>query len=308
MAGKSTSAETELRFEMVRSNGQEFEVATCGQGDRLALCLHGFPEHALSWRKQLPLLAQLGYRAWAPNQRGYGRSSRPSKVSDYAIEKLMDDVAGLIDESGAKTTVLIAHDWGAIVAWCFATRRLRPLDGLIIMNVPHPACYLRRLYRSSQFLKSWYVFLFQLPWVPEWLLTRRGSRAVSGMVLRTSSSREKFPRDLLDVYRDNARAPGAVTAMLNWYRAALRGGGLRRQLRLGFPIIDTRTLMIWGEQDAALDKSTTYGTECYVRDLTLRYLPGISHWVQQDATEAVNAMIAAFLQGQPVPDFTAAYR
>ena len=297
MAGMSASAQTEIRFEFVRSNAHEFEVATCGEGDRLALCLHGFPEHALSWRRQLPLLAQLGYRAWAPNQRGYGRSSRPSKISDYAIEKLMDDVAGLIDASGAKSTVLIAHDWGAIVAWCFATRRLRPLDGLIIMNVPHPACYLRRLYRSSQFWKSWYVFLFQLPWLPEWLLTRRGCRAVSGMVLRTSSNREKFPRDLLDIYRDNARAPGAVTAMLNWYRAALRGGGLRRQVRLGFPIIDTRTLMIWGEQDAALDKSTTYGTERYVRDLTLRYLPGISHWVQQDATEAVNAMLAAFLQG-----------
>ena len=308
MAAKPASAETEIRFEFVRSNEQEFEIATCGEGDRLALCLHGFPEHALSWRKQLPLLAQLGYRAWAPNQRGYGHSSRPSKISDYAIEKLMDDVAGLVDASGAKSTVLIAHDWGAVVAWCFAMRRLRPLDGLIIMNVPHPACYLGRLYRSSQFWKSWYVFLFQLPWLPEWLLTRHDSRAVSGMVLRTSSNREKFPRDLLDIFRDNARAPGAVTAMLNWYRAALRGGGLRRQTRLGFPIIETRTLMIWGEQDAALDKSTTYGTERYVRDLTLRYLPGVSHWVQQDATEAANAMITAFLKGEPVPEFNAADR
>lgn len=273
----------------------------CGEGENLALCLHGFPEHALSWREQLPVLARLGYRAWAPNQRGYGRSSRPKKVSAYAIENLMADVAGLIDSSGAKRTVLIGHDWGAVVAWAFATRQVRPLDALIIMNVPHPLCYLERLYRSAQFFKSWYIFFFQLPWLPEWLLTRRKARAVSGMVLKTSTNRDKFPRDLLDVFQQNAQSPGAVTAMLNWYRAAFRRGAMR-QRRQGFPIIHTRTLMIWGEEDTALDKSTTYGTDRYVSDLTLRYLPGVSHWVQQDATEAVNEMMTCFLTGKPVPE------
>ena len=291
-----------IQFEFVPANGQTFEVAMCGQGDSLALCLHGFPEHALCWREQLPVLARLGYRAWAPNQRGYGRSSRPPKVKDYAIENLMADVAGLIDASGAKRTVLIGHDWGAVVAWAFATRQVRPLDALIIMNVPHPACYFDRLFRSAQFFKSWYIFFFQLPWLPEWLLTRRKSRAVSGMVLRTSTNRDKFPRDLLDVFQQNAQPPGAVTAMLNWYRAAFRRGA-SRQRRKGFPMIHTRTLMIWGEEDTALDKSTTYDTHRYVSDLTLRYLPGVSHWVQQDATEAVNEMMECFLTGKPVPEF-----
>ena len=293
---------SEINFEFVSANGLTFEVATCGQGDSLALCLHGFPEHALSWRDQLPVLAGLGYRAWAPNQRGYGKSSRPKKVSDYGIEHLMNDVAGLIDASGAKRTVLIGHDWGAVVAWAFATRQVRPLDALIIMNVPHPMCYFDRLFRSVQLFKSWYIFFFQLPWLPEWLLTRRKCRAVSGMVLRTSSNREKFPRDLLDIFQQNAQSPGAVTAMLNWYRAAFRRGA-RRQSRKGFPQINTRTLMIWGEEDAALDKSTTYGTDRYVTDLTLRYLPGVSHWVQQDATETVNEMMTCFLTGKPVPEF-----
>src|SRR5215469_13566243 len=109
-----------IRFELVEANGLKFEVAMCGEGESLALCLHGFPEHALSWRDQLPVLARLGYRAWAPNQRGYGNSSRPEKVSDYAIDKLVADVAVLIDASGAKHTVLIGHDWGAVVAWAFA--------------------------------------------------------------------------------------------------------------------------------------------------------------------------------------------
>jgi len=293
---------SEIRFEFVPANGQTFEIAMCGEGDNLALCLHGFPEHALSWRDQMPVLARVGYRVWAPNQRGYGKSSRPTKVSDYAIDHLMSDVAGLIDASGAKRTVLIGHDWGAVVAWAFATRQVRPLDALIIMNVPHPMCYFNRLFRSAQFWKSWYIFFFQLPWLPEWLLTRRKSRAVSGMVLRTSTNREQFPRDLLDVFQQNAQSPGAVTAMLNWYRAAFRRGAMR-QRRRGFPQIHTRTLMIWGEEDAALDKSTTYGTDRYVTDLTLRYLPGVSHWVQQDATEAVNEMMACFLTGKPVPEF-----
>jgi pimeloyl-ACP methyl ester carboxylesterase len=296
--------DTAIRTEFVPANGQNFEVAMCGEGERLALCLHGFPEHALSWREQLPVLAQLGYRAWAPNQRGYGRSSRPQKVSDYDIEKLTADVAALIDASGAKRTVLIGHDWGAVVAWAFAARQLRPLDALIIMNVPHPACYFNRLFRSSQFWKSWYIFFFQLPWIPEWLLTRRKARAVSGMVLRTSSNRQNFPRDLLDIFQQSAQSPGAVTAMLNWYRAAFRRGLRRRgRVRGDFPLIHTRTLMIWGEEDAALDKSTTYGTGRYVTDLTLRYLPGVSHWVQQDATEAVNQMVSCFLSGKPVPEF-----
>jgi len=293
-----------IRFEFIQSNGQTFEVATCGDGDRLALCLHGFPEHALSWHKQLPVLAQLGYRAWAPNQRGYGLSFRPKSRSEYSIEKLMDDVAGIIDASGAQETVLIGHDWGAVVAWCFATRQIRPLDALIIMNVPHPLCYLQSLFRSSQIWKSWYIYLFQLPWLPEWLLARRGARAVEEMVLRSATNPKNFPRELLDVYCSNASAPGAMTAMLNWYRAAVSGGGMRRLMRQGFPAIPTRTLMIWGEEDVALHKRTTYDTHRYVKDLTLRYLPGVSHWVQQDATEEVNEMIRCFLTEKPVPEFS----
>lgn len=290
-----------IRFDFVAANGLKFEVAMCGQGESLALCLHGFPEHALCWRDQLPVLAELGYRVWAPNQRGYGNSSRPPNMSDYSIDKLVADVAGLIDASGAKRTVLIGHDWGAVVAWAFAARQVRPLDALIIMNVPHPMCYMERLFRSAQFFKSWYIYFFQLPWLPEWMLTRRNARAVSGMVLRTSSNREKFPRDLLDVFQKNAQSPGAVTAMVNWYRANFRRT-LRGGVRQDFPRIQTRTLVIWGEADAALDKSTTYNTGRYVTDLTLRYLPGVSHWVQQDATEAVNTMVTCFLTGKPVPE------
>ena len=115
-------------------------------------------------------------------------------------------------------------------------------------------------------------------------------------MLRTSTAPDRFPRDLLDATQANAAQPGALRAMLHWYRAYMRGGGLRRQLRQGFPVIEVPTLMLWGEKDTALAKFTTYQTSEFVRHLTLHYLPGVSHWVQQDATERCNEELRQFLQ------------
>jgi pimeloyl-ACP methyl ester carboxylesterase len=290
-----------MTTEIVRANGLNFEVETCGEGDRLALCLHGFPELAFSWRYQAPLLAELGYRVWAPNQRGYGNSSRPRASSAYAMAHLLDDVAALIDVAGARTVTLLGHDWGAMVAWFFALRSLRPLERLVIMNVPHPMALRAAVRTRRQARRSWYIGFFQIPWLPERLLGMDGAEPVAQLILRSSRDRSRFGRDVLDVYRDAAAQPGALKAMIDWYRANISGGGLRAQMRLGVPVIDVPTLMVWGEADAALEKSTTYGTDRYVRDLTLRYLPGVSHWVQQEAPETVNAMLAAFLRDEPVP-------
>lgn len=283
----------------VEANKLTFEVDQCGDGDRLAICLHGFPEHSFSWRYQLPMLADLGYKAWAPNLRGYGRSSRPRFVEDYQMDNLIGDVAGLIDASGCKEVVLIAHDWGAVIAWHFAMQKLRPLSKLIICNVPHPAPMQRELKRLAQLRKSWYVFFFQLPWLPEKLLSRRNAQGVADAILRSSEMKEQFPPEVLAVYRNNAAQPGALTAMINYYRALLRGP---RRLDRQYPTIETPTLMIWGEEDVALTRASTYGTEQYVPGITIRYLPRISHWVQQEAPEVVNAMIKAFLTGEAVPE------
>ena len=289
----------EVRTEFVEANGLRFEVLVCepksGEGDRLALCLHGFPEVALSWREQMPALAAAGWRVWAPNQRGYGQTSRPAKMQAYAIERLMEDVAGLIDASGAKEVALLGHDWGGIVAWCFATRRVWPLVKLVVINVPHPVCFLRAARRPGQMRRSWYVLFFQLRALPEWLMGRWGARAIPESMLRSSTRPGGFPRDLLRATRENAAQPEALRAMIDWYRAFLRGGGLRRQLRLGFPVIDTPTLLLWGERDRFLAKYTTDGTGAFVRDFTLEFLPGVSHWVQQDAPAQCNAALVRFL-------------
>src|SRR5712692_5607259 len=107
----------------VAANGISFVVLEAGSGDRLALCLHGFPEHAVSWRHQMPLLARLGYRVWAPNLRGYGGTDSPREVAAYRIDVLVDDVAGLIRASGARETLVIGHDWGGALAWTLAMRK-----------------------------------------------------------------------------------------------------------------------------------------------------------------------------------------
>ncbi len=286
----------------MRANGLRFQVAECGEGDRLALCLHGFPETGYSWRHQLPLLARLGYRAWAPDLRGYGESARPPGREAYAIERLMEDVAGLIDAAAPRSTLLVGHDWGGFIAWYFAIRALRPLDRLVVMNAPHPGAMEPAFRGFQQLRRSWYIFFFQLPWLPERLLGARGAQVIPRAIRASSCDPSRFPDEVLDVYRRSAAQPGAPTAMLNYYRAFLLGGGGRRQRALGLPPIQVPTLLIWGESDVALTRATTVGTEAFVPKLTLRYLPGVSHWVQLEAPEVVNAMLEAWLCDRPVPE------
>jgi pimeloyl-ACP methyl ester carboxylesterase len=281
-------------IEEVNANGLSFEVHVAGDpaSHRLALLLHGFPEHAFSWRHQLPLFAKLGYRVWAPNQRGYGKSPKPKGVASYGIDELVADVAALIDASGARSVTLVGHDWGGLVAWEFAARRARPLERLVIMNVPHPARFREELASNPvQRRRSRYAAFFQLPWLPEWFFRRKGAAAIEAAFRGMAIDKSRFPDDVLDVYKQNVLQPGGITAMLNWYRAAGRGFG-----SLGTDaIIETPALLIWGEEDSALGKETTFGTDRYVKELTVRYLPGVSHWVQQEAPEAVNQILEEWL-------------
>lgn len=298
----TTSAiDDSISTEFVSANGLRFEVDMCGDqsSKKLAICLHGFPEHSVSWRNQLPMLAALGYKAWAPNMRGYGNSSMPPDKKDYAIENLLADVAALIDAAECDETILLAHDWGAVIAWYFAIQEVRPLSKLVICNVPHPAAAAENA-GWSQLKKSWYILFFQIPGLPEWLIRQRGPAV--GQAIQDSSSRpEMYSSDVLALYSQNAVRSGGLKAMINYYRQLIFGGGAKRQKDLGFPIIQTPTLMCWGEDDLALTKETTYGTDKWVKDFTIRYLPRISHWVQQDAPVEVNAMIKAFILEEPVP-------
>ena len=281
----------------VQANGLTFQIDEAGEGPDVALFLHGFPESRFSWRHQLPLLAEQGWRAVAPDLRGYGQSSRPPSKSDYALPHLVEDVGALFDALGARRRLLIAHDWGAVIAWAFAIQKRQPLDGLIIMNVPHPTVFAQVMRRSwRQWLKSWYTVFFQIPRLPEALLTRNGARGVAEAFTGMAVDKSRFPPAVSDVYRQNALIPGAMTAMINYYRANV---GLIADYAGGSPVIEVPTLMIWGEEDAALGLELTEGYAPYVLNFTLRRLPNVSHWVQQEAPEAVNTIVTQWLANLP---------
>ena len=212
----------------------------------------------------------------------------------------ISDIGALIDASGRDDVTLVGHDWGAAQAWMFAIRRVRPLQRLVIMNVPHPACMQRELRSVRQLLKSWYIFFFQIPWLPEKLLCARRAKAIGDAFTKSAVDRSRFPDEVTDVYREAALGPGAMRSMVNYYRAALRGS--RASASEELPVIDTPTLLIWGLDDVALSKETTDGTGDHVSDLTMRFLPDVSHWVQQEAPETVNVMLLAWLDGAPVPE------
>jgi len=271
----------------VFANGLSFALDESGDGDTLALCLHGFPEARQAWSAQLSAFSTLGWRTAAPDLRGYGDSDRPKGRSAYALDTLVADVEALFDALGARRRILIGHDWGGLIAWQVAIRRPDLLDGLIVLNAPHPAAYRREYNRGlTQKLRSWYVVFFQLPILPELGLSAGEGKAVARALKATSPN---FPPERLALYRANACKPGAATAMINYYRA--------NALEFGFGAlpsskIKTPTLLIWGENDPYLDLALTLGNEAYVEDFTLRRLPGVSHWVQEDASPEANRLIA----------------
>lgn len=290
-----------IETRMVDANGLTFEVDQAGSGPKFALLLHGFPESKFSWRYQIPLLVKLGYRVWAPNLRGYGKSSKPKGVKAYHIDRLVDDVVGLVHAAEAKETLLMTHDWGSIIGWQVAMRKAIPLERLVIMNVPHPACFLREIQTWDQFKRSWYMLAFQLPFVPEWRLTADGASIITRSFLSMAVDRSRFPPEVTDEYRRAALEPGAAAAMVNYYRAMLRAKPSVSNPKPG--TVDAPTLLIWGASDKALSNANVRGTERYVRDFTLRMLPNVSHWVQQEAPEKVNAILEGWISGGDVPDY-----
>ena len=286
---------------IVEANGLRFRVIQAGPpGGRLVLLLHGFPEGALCWRHQIGALAQAGYRVWAPDQRGYGESARPAGVRDYRLPLLAADAFALVDAAGAVSAHVIAHDWGGAVAWWMAQARPDRIERLAILNCPHPAVMRRALLTNPrQMLRSWYTAFFQLPWLPEALLGARDG-ALLARGLRTSGRKENpaFTEAELAEYRRDWRRPGALRAMINWYRAArypLRMGG--RVGAAAAPKVQPRTLLLWGRRDRALGAELAQPTLARCADARLVWLDQATHWLQHEEPERVNAELLAHLAG-----------
>ena len=234
---------TAITTRILKTDTLDFAIDEAGDGPDIALCLHGFPENRFSWRYQLPMLAKLGWHAVAPDLRGYGGTTRPPARSAYQMPHLVADTAALFDALGARRRLLIAHDWGALIAWQFAIEQMRPLDGLVIMNVPHPAVFRSVIRRSPrQIARSWYVFFFQLPRLPELMMGARGADAIGRAFSGMAVNKNAFPPDVLAHYRKAASEPGALTAMINYYRANFASLAAPAD----FPRVETPTLMVWG--------------------------------------------------------------
>jgi len=278
---------------IVPANGLQFEVFEAGAGERLALLLHGFPMHAIVWRHYVGPLVAKGYRVWAVNQRGYGDTSRPPRPEAYGLAALAGDVAALIDASGATSVSLMGHDWGGFVAFALAARSLRPLERLVVINIPHPLCYRAAFARSlAQKLRSLYLPLLTIPGPGEWLLSAFRGAAFDFLLRSSLRDPSLLSREARDVYRDNLCAPGHARALLSWYRAA--GVDLFSSDQLG-GLIETPTLMIWGEKDGVFHPTCLEGTQGYAPNVRIERLAGVSHWAPEEAPEEINALLATFL-------------
>ena len=262
-------------------------------GGPLIVLLHGFPEFWYSWRHQIPALAEAGFRVMAPDLRGYNLSDKPAGVRHYRLGALVEDVAGLIRRAGAGKAVVAGHDWGGGVAWALAMRWPQLLSRLVILNAPHPGAFFRELRTWSQLRRSWYMFFFQLPVLPE-LFMRAGNFRGLERTLRHDPVRPgAFTDEDIQRYKEAIARPGALTAGINYYRAAFRYS--RLSPAQSFPKIEVPTLLIWGEKDRYLGIRLTEGLDRWVADLRIERIPEASHWVQNDAPERVNRLMIDFL-------------
>ncbi len=282
----------EMEHHILRTNGVDLHVAQAGPADGpLVILLHGFPEYWAGWRKQIPALVDAGYRVWAPDQRGYNLSAKPKRIAAYSLDELVKDVIGLMDAAGADKVYLVGHDWGAAVAWWVANTHPDRLHKLVILNVPHPNT-MQRVLRSSftQLRKSWYMFFFQLPWLPEALI-KAGTWRGAKQALISSSRPGTFTDADLAEYITAWSQPGAFTGMINWYRAMFRV----KIKPLPAKRITVPTLLIWGAQDFALGRELAQPSIDRCDDGRLVFIEEAGHWVQHEEAERVNGLVVGFL-------------
>ncbi|MFB6140478.1 MAG: alpha/beta fold hydrolase [Halosimplex sp.] len=273
-------------------NGVDLHVATAGDpGDELVVLLHGFPDFWYGWRHQIPALVDAGYYVVAPDQRGYNLSEKPRDLDEYRMGELSADVAELVAAEDRESAHVIGHDWGAAVAWDLALRHPHVVDRLGIVNVPHPTV-MRRALRSNprQLVRSWYMFAFQLPVVPEAVLGRGEADGIVDL-LEGSANPGAFTDEELGHYRDAWRRQGAVRGAVNWYRALFR-----RRDDPPRETVEAPTLVVWGDEDVALLPHMALESVGYCTDGRLERIPWASHWVHDEEPDRVNDALIGHLK------------
>jgi pimeloyl-ACP methyl ester carboxylesterase len=280
----------DIEHHTAKADGVTLHYVTAGEGKPVIL-LHGFPEFWYGWRHQIGPLADSGFRVVVPDQRGYNTSDKPKEVSAYNLDTLARDVVGLMDSLGFERAAIVGHDWGGIVAWWVAARHAGRVERLAVLNAPHPTAFWKYIRTSPrQLFKSWYAFFFQLPWLPE-AAARRGDWSGLSQALTGTSRPGTFGEADLEEYRKAWSQPGAITAMINWYRAAMR----IRPDQSGDARVHVPTLIIWGAKDTALERGLAQaGVELCDRG-RVEYIEEATHWVQHEEAGRVNRLLIEFL-------------
>ena len=267
-------------------------IASGPKDGPVVLLLHGFPEFWYGWRRQIEPLAAASFRVIVPDQRGYNLSSKPSGVAAYALTELVSDVIAIADQLGREKIFLAGHDWGAAVAWSAALLHPQRIAKLTVLNVPHPSVMRKFLStRPRQLLRSWYMFFFQLPWLPEALFSAFKFRVGSRALLR-SSRPGTFSAEDLEQYRAAWFQPRAPTGMIHWYRALFR-------MRVKFPgkTVRVPTRILWGERDAFLLTEMARESLRYCTNAELFTFADATHWLQHEEPARVSELLIDFFRG-----------
>jgi pimeloyl-ACP methyl ester carboxylesterase len=280
-----------VRFTRRVCNDVTLHVAEAGpDGGPLVILLHGFPEFWFGWRHQISALAGAGYRVVMPDQRGYNLSDKPPGIANYDVDKLAGDVVALAAHYTNEPFRLIGHDWGAVAAWWTATRHPKTLRTLCVLNCPHPAVWRDAMDNdSAQRKASWYVKVMAIPLLPELIMRSGNFRA---LVSALRESRARLSEEDADRYREAWRQPGALTGMINWYRAILR----RKFDPILHGTIAVPVHIIWGRNDPYALPALAEASRALCADATLTFLPEATHWVAHDVPERVNSNLLAALQ------------
>ncbi|MFC4736795.1 alpha/beta fold hydrolase [Bacillus daqingensis] len=280
----------DIEFTFIDTNHVTLHTALAGPKDgELVVLLHGFPEFWYGWRHQIEALAEAGYRVAVPDQRGYNLSSKPDGASLYTVDLLRDDVAGLIEQLGYQEAYWVGHDWGGAVAWYAAATKPKLVKKLTAINIPYPGAMGKALLRyPPQLLKSLYMAFFQIPELPEKLMqTDDLEQMKKGIAMAANPG--AFTEDDLDRYKTAWAQPGALTGMLNWYRAIWR-----KEIRPDLVQVPVRIL--WGLGDPFLHKTTAKVSLEYCAKGELIYIDDATHWVHHEQPDVINRLMLEFLQ------------
>lgn len=287
-----------IRHGYAQIGGVRLHYAERGSGGRLVILLHGFPEFWYSWRHQLAALGE-NFHVVAPDMRGYNLSDKPARVEDYKMDLLVDDVLGLVRHFGEREAAIVGHDWGAGVAWAVAQRNPEYVWKLVAMQVP-PMKAWRDNMTLRQALSSWYMLFFQLPRIPEWLMSAKDYAFVERIFKKTVARKGAFTDTDIAIYKKALSEPGALTAAINYYRANVFSMFMKRRRRVDEELSDGRirvpTLFIYGEKDHAVMPETVRNLKAYIDAPYREVRIGTSaHWVQNEAVSEVNAALQSFL-------------